>query len=244
MTDFQQRLGHAEQIVAACAEVALGHFRATKDLAVDFKGPRDFVSEADRQVETTAIELLAEHYPDEPLIGEEFGGHATGDYWLIDPIDGTTNFLNGLPLWGVSLAFVRNGEPVVGVIALPALDEVLSAAKTLGLRSTIDAALGLTSAECGLMGVGRNGRWAGDDRFRLEQALEASGLSVVCLGSCATSLAMVASGRMLGYVERSAKPWDVAAGIVLCEEAGIEIDARCENESVDIWAGRLVGKPR
>ncbi|TQX84464.1 MULTISPECIES: inositol monophosphatase family protein [Rhizobium] len=98
MSDLERRLLDAERIFATCAEVALGYFRARKDLAVDFKGLRDFVSEADHQVETLAIKLLAEYYPGEPLIGEEFCGDATGNHRIIGPIDGTTNFLNGRPL--------------------------------------------------------------------------------------------------------------------------------------------------
>lgn len=239
MTDLGRRLADAETVVAACAEVALKHFRIRDGLSIDRKGPRDFASEADRAVERAAMEQLALLYPGEPLIGEEYGGDAAGDHWIIDPIDGTTNFLNGLPLWAVSLAFMRGQEPVVGVIALPALGESIAAAKAMGLRTSGIASSAPHAVDGPLVGVGRNGRWPAIERFRLEQDLEARGLSVVCLGSCATSLAMVATGRLAGYVERSVKPWDVAAGALLCTEAGLTVAVSNGARGMDVMAGRM-----
>lgn len=97
------------------------------------QGFQDFGSEADTGVERLVRQRLAAIFPAETVLGEEMGGMADDAYWTIDPIDGTANFLRGSPLWGISLGFVRNGSPELGIVAMPVVNEIYSACDGSGL---------------------------------------------------------------------------------------------------------------
>ncbi len=109
-------------VTAEVGAFALGRFHRLAQVAVETKGIADYVSAVDRDAETLGRRLIRLAYPDDAIVGEEHAGEAAAEYWLIDPIDGTANFLSGIPFWAVSIAYVRDGEPVLGAIALPALD--------------------------------------------------------------------------------------------------------------------------
>ncbi|MGG2474574.1 inositol monophosphatase family protein, partial [Rhizobium sp. BR5] len=113
------RLESAVGIIEEAMGLALRFFEARDAIATRTKGFQDFVSEADTTVERLVRDRLAAAFPGETVLGEEMGGEADDAYWIIDPIDGTTNFLRGSPLWGISLGFVRNGRPELGVVAMP-----------------------------------------------------------------------------------------------------------------------------
>lgn len=194
-------------------------------IAVDRKGENDFVSEVDRMAEREIVHTLHKAYPDHAIVGEEFGGERRGDYvWVIDPLDGTTNFLHGFPHFAVSIALCHRGVPDVGVIYDPLRQELFTAKRGGGatfenhrmrmrpLRSVDGALLGtgfpfrhpeLREAYLGMFGelLGR----AGDIRRA---------------GSAALDLAYVANGRLDGFWEIGLKEWDMAAGALMVQEAG------------------------
>lgn len=214
--ELQTRLELVRSVAATVGAFALSNFRGLADVAIETKGEADYVSAVDRDAETLARKLIRERFPTDAVVGEEQLGEAEGDHWLIDPVDGTANFLSGIPFWAVSIAYICDGQPVLGAIALPALDGLFWAVVDGPLHST-GTVRALDATKPLAFGIGRNRVWPIDDRLSLEARLEAEGYHIVSLGSCAASLAMVAAGRLAGYVEHGTNLWDCAAGHVLCK---------------------------
>ncbi|MDO5648797.1 inositol monophosphatase family protein [Paracoccus sp. (in: a-proteobacteria)] len=215
---FDARLAQLAQITDAVGAFCLAHFQTGAQ--AETKGPADYVSAVDRQAETLARRLISDAYPSDAILGEEQGGAPSPDAWVIDPVDGTVNFLSGLPYWAVSIAVLRGGQPVMGAVALPALSVLAWGAADGPLHVT--GPLPARSPGAALaFGTGRNRIWPEPDRRALEQQAEAEGYHITSLGSCAASLTMVALGRMAGYVEHGTNIWDCAAGVALCRAAGI-----------------------
>lgn len=133
MDTMSERLESAVAIIEEAMGLALRFFEARDAIATRTKGFQDFVSEADTTVEKLVRDRLAAAFPGETVLGEEMGGVADDAYWIIDPIDGTANFLRGSPLWGISLGFVRNGRPELGVVAMPIFKDIYAAADGTGL---------------------------------------------------------------------------------------------------------------
>ena len=238
MSPLEARLLAAEDIAELVGRYAAGQARLRPDLHITTKGPQDFVSSADQEAERLAREMIAARFPGDPIVGEEAGGTPTDACWVIDPIDGTTNFLSGLPLWAVSIAYVVNGIPVVGALALPMLGKLLGAAEGTGLRRDRRKVPPAPRVGPKLAGIGRNMPWLDDGYRDTERALEDAGYSLVSLGSCATELAFVALGSLEGYVQRKVNIWDIAAGVVLCREAGISVEViPGPADKVDVAAG-------
>lgn len=212
---------------------ALHHFRALDEIEVESKGPADFVSAVDRQAETMARGLIRKTLPGAAIFGEEGGGETGDSFWIVDPIDGTANYLSGLPVWAVSIAYIEHGHPVAGAIAMPALNTTLFAATGTGLqvRGALSVRRGSRAVS---VGVGRNGRWDESERHGLEADFAKAGYGLVCTGSCAASLAFVALGRLAGFVERHVKLWDCAAGVLLCAEAGAIAELRMKEDPTDV----------
>lgn len=212
---------------------ALRHFRAPDEIEVESKGHADFVSAVDRQAEVMARDLIRKTLPDAAIFGEEGGGETGDSFWIIDPIDGTANYLSGLPVWAVSIAYIERGRPVAGAIAMPALNTTLFAATGTGLqvRGVLSVREGNQAVS---VGVGRNSRWDESERHGLEADFAKAGYGLVSMGSCAASLAFVALGRLAGFVERHVKLWDCAAGVLLCAEAGAVAEVRMEEDPTDV----------
>lgn len=233
-------LDRLSAVLSEAGAEALAFFNTLSARQVQAKSPGDLVSDADRAVEQTLRQRLTEAFPDCTILGEEFGGTLTARTWAIDPIDGTSNFLSGLPFWTVSLGLMQDGEPVAGGIIAPALG--LSALGTPGqpLRST-----GLTPGsrpeEPPCIGMGRNRRWPPADRHAVEAEIEVAGLSPRLFGSCALSLMLVATGRFAGYIEpRVGGLWDCAGGLALCRAAGRPTAFRVHSDgTVDVLAGEV-----
>ena len=216
---------------AAIAVAALGGARALdwcktrSTLPVEQKGKNDWVSEADRDVERTVIAELRRRFPGAAFLGEENAKETPNPgqlLWVIDPIDGTTNFLRGMPLFAVSLAAVVDGEPLVGVIRLPLQGETFAAAR--GVPTTLNGALVSPSKVSKLdesvvaLGSSRKsepGPVSASYARLIEQGVEVRRLGSACAATC-----FVACGRVDGYLEQQLSPWDVAAGLVIVEEAG------------------------
>ena len=200
------------------------------ELQVRRKGAADFVSRADLAAEETIVAALQKARPKYGLILEEQGeitGSDNSNRWIVDPLDGTTNFLHGLPQFCISIGLERDREPFAGVIFAPILDELYYAERGFGAFMN-DKRLRVSGREdmsealvgCGLPFKGRPGR---------EQALVetdrvlARTAGIRRMGSAAYDLCMTAAGRLDAYWERGLHPWDVCAGIVICREAGGEV---------------------
>ncbi len=202
-------------------------FGELENLQVSRKGPSDFVSAADIKAEQTLREELQRVRPDFGMLLEE-GGRVEGkdhsNTWIVDPLDGTTNFLHGFPHWCISIAVERDGDAYAGVVYDPIKDDMFWAEKGAGAfcndrrirvggRNHMDECLIATDVP----GVGR-----GDHQQLLNTMGKVMGkvAGIRRTGSAALDLAYVAAGRLDGYWERDVNAWDVAAGIVLVREAG------------------------
>ncbi|OWK25161.1 hypothetical protein AJ87_13390 [Rhizobium yanglingense] len=216
--DLATRLDLLRDVTGKVGAFALRRFRSLSQIAIETKGEADYVSAVDREAESLARRLIHAQFPADAIVGEEQLGDAQDDHWLIDPVDGTANFLSGIPFWAVSIAYVRDDEPVLGAIALPALDSLFWASAEGPVHGTGPVSP-LVGTQPIAFGIGRNRIWPIAHRLQVEAALEARGYHIVCLGSCAAALAMVAAGRLAGYVEHGTNRWDCAAGHVLCRAA-------------------------
>jgi myo-inositol-1(or 4)-monophosphatase len=203
-------------------------FGEIEQLQVSVKGPGNFVSAADHRAEQILFEELSRARHGYCFLMEERGlveGPDKTHVWIIDPLDGTTNFLHGIPLFAVSIALQREGELVAGLIYNPATGDYYAAERGKGAfyndtrrlrvaaRSSLDTALIAT-------GVPHRGK-PGHGQFLHElSAVMAVSSGIRRTGAASIDLAWVAHGRVDGYWERNIQPWDMAAGIVIVREAG------------------------
>ncbi|WP_244497631.1 inositol monophosphatase family protein [Aureimonas sp. AU40] len=216
----------ASEIVKAAANDALGFFSQRAGLAVETKaGPRDFVSDADRTIETRVRALLAERFPGEAVVGEEAGGETAARYWIVDPIDGTSNFLAGSPLWGVSLGFVEEGEPTVGAIAAPCLGELMAGAKGAGvLRNGVPFERRVTVEGLGLVSIGDSPGEDLEATIALQRRLRERNWIVESFHCTSVSMLFAALGRFDGHIQPVTTMWDIAGGAAICRELGLEVE--------------------
>jgi myo-inositol-1(or 4)-monophosphatase len=193
------------------------------------KGDRDMASEMDYLVERTLRQYLRDETPDIGFHGEEDGGTdlATETVWVLDPVDGTANFVHGIPLCAVSLGLVHKGLPQLGVIAMPYLGEQYWAVRGGGAFSTERqlAVSGTTRLPDAIVALGDYAVGTGAEhdnqlRLALTGQLAANVQRVRMVGSAAIDLAWLAAGRFDACVALSNKPWDTAAGVVIAAEAG------------------------
>lgn len=205
------------------AAVVKDHFGTASD--THFKGTVDPVTEVDLAAEAKVRRLLAQHRPGDAIVGEEGGGsHSDRRTWIVDPLDGTINFVHGVPHVSVSIALYGDAEGLVGVVVDVMRGEVFSAQS--GAGAFLDGRPIKASSEDridrSLIGVGFP--YDRDQRAReysslVRRVLE-SAQGLRRLGSAALDLAYVAAGRLDGYVEHSLQPWDIAAGAILIAESG------------------------
>ena len=203
-------------------------FREVENLQVGAKGPGDFVSRADIAAQRIVEEELRGARPNYGWLAEEAEAEVPGvdptRRWIVDPLDGTTNFLHGMPHWAVSVALEHKGEVVAGVVFDPAKDELFAAERGQGAYLN-ETRLRVSGRRAMIESVFATGLPFGG-RLELPAALRDLGrLLPVCAGvrrwgAAALDLAYVAAGRYEGYWERGVHPWDVAAGIVILREAG------------------------
>ncbi len=202
-------------------------FGELESLQIDSKGPSDFVTRADRAAEATLKEELQKARPDYNFLLEE-GGEVKGvtgaPRFIIDPLDGTTNFLHGIPHFAVSIGVEEAGEITAGVVYNPITDETFWAEKGKGawlgdkrLRVSTRRQMSEALFACGLpfKGVG-----SADDYAAILKNLMPQVASVRRFGAATLDLAWVAAGRYDGYFENDRAPWDIAAGLLLVREAG------------------------
>ena len=199
-----------------------------ENLQVSVKGPGDFVTAADRRSEKTLFEELSKARPGYGFVMEEAGrveGTDRSHTWHVDPLDGTTNFLHGLPIFAVSVGLEREGQIGAGGVYTPATDEMFVAARGQGafannrrLRGAARRDIAEALVGCGIPALGRASH---HPRFKAELAEVMARAGVLRrLGAAALDLAYVAAGSYDAYWERGLNSWDVAAGSLLVREAG------------------------
>jgi len=221
-------------------------FGEVENLQVSLKGPANFVSAADRKAEDILRAELAKARPGYGFLGEESGNQPGDDKshtWIVDPLDGTTNFLHGIPHFAISIALEREGTIVAGVIYNPINDEMFTAERGKGaylndrrIRVAVRKRLAEAVFACGLPHLGR-----GDlAQFRQEFAViqeKVAGLRR--FGAAALDLAWVAAGRLDAYWERNISAWDMAAGLLIVREAGGFV-TDCEGKDSMFATGDIV----
>ncbi len=221
---------HMASYVDTAAEIAreAGALLATffeRRIGFELKGEHDLVTEADRASERLVIERLRSHFPSHSIVAEEGGGHTgSSEYcWYVDPLDGTTNFAHGFPMFNVTLALEQAGELIAGVIFDPTRNEMFSSERGSGaylnnrrIRVSKAARIEDTLVATGFPSLKRHENV--NVHFYYQLAMVTHGVRRA--GSAALDLAYVASGRLDGFWEFGLNPWDMAAGILLIAEAG------------------------
>ncbi|WP_223426535.1 inositol monophosphatase family protein [Tateyamaria pelophila] len=241
------RLTTLIEICHEAGRLAEQYFKDQDTLVVDHKGHQDFVSQADRNVEVLTRQLLAKAFPDDAIVGEE---HAptpgtSGFTWVIDPIDGTTNFVNGIPAWTVVVAGVEGGATQLGVIHDPCNSETFTAVREQGAQLN-GAVLELNDQRTlseGTVGIGYSNRVDDQGIVRLVTAMVGEGAMFYRNASGALSLAYVAAGRLLGYSEEHMNAWDCLAGQLIVAEAGGCVEEQDADAMIKDGGRVIVGTP-
>src|SRR5687767_6532666 len=224
--ELSQLLLAAERAVDVATQ-ALERGRGDVKVLID-KGDYGFATAVDVEIERLVRARLHEDAPEIPFFGEEEGGTdlMADALWLLDPIDGTANYADGSPLCTVSLALVRRGRPVLGIVAAPLLGERFVAiegggAFRNGMRIRVaEREVGDPLVALSDFAFGRKHRDTNQLRFALIEELVRRSMRLRIHGSVALDLAWLASGRMSATVALSNRPWDVSAGVLLVQEAG------------------------
>lgn len=244
MMELLDYLGTAEHAAERGVEViraGLGRERS-----ISGKGDRDFATDLDYAVEDAVRAFLDRETPDIPLLGEERGrsGDADSHYeWVLDPIDGTINFAHGSPLFAVSLALMRNGMPVVGVVFAPMSEDRFSAALGHGaalnkqaLRASGPSDLSEAVVAMGDFSVGTDADKRNLRRLATLQRLVPKVQRIRMFGTAALDMCWLAAGRIDAVIHERINLWDVAAGTVICREAGVLVT---DLDGVDYGDGAL-----
>lgn len=222
-------------------------FGEVENLQVSVKGPADFVSNADRRAEQIVFEELQKARPTYGFLGEE-GTEVKGTdgqhRWIVDPLDGTTNFLHGIPMFAVAIALQRGDDIVASVIFNPIMDELYSAEKGGGAwlndRKRLRVATRKHLADTVVV-TGINSQGRALDLLQLKQLAQVTPAvaGIRRTGSASTDLAWLAAGRFDGYWEAGLKPWDVAPGYLLVREAGGAVTDYAGTAGA-IWNGQVI----
>lgn len=235
--------------VATRAAVAAGsllakHAGRPKTVATK-RSAIDLVTEVDRAAERLIHAILHRAFPDVAFLGEEQGqrGGDAASRWIVDPLDGTNNFVHGFPMFGVSIALEHRGAVIVGVIYDPVRRELFVAMKGRGafLNTRRIHVSPIRTLALSLLSTGFSTNFLKHDQpyLRWFQTLQRCSHGVRRLGSTVLSLAAVAAGRLEGFYERDLWPWDLAAGMLLVQEAGGQV-SNLEGRAVVLEAGQLV----
>ncbi|MDF7674818.1 inositol monophosphatase [Acetobacteraceae bacterium ESL0709] len=220
--EISRRFYVAKSLLEEAALLALAMRPAPGGPSATLKGRQDYVTEADRAVESMIYQRLAKLFPEDGFIGEEHGEQAQGLYqWVLDPIDGTSNFARGRNRWCISLGLMKNKHPVAGIINAPALKEIFTAIEGKGaflndtpIRAAKSHVMDEAMVEIGWSPFVPLEWW----QEKTTALLNLGGMPR-SLGSGALALADVACGRSDGYLEKVIYIWDVAAALVILKEA-------------------------
>jgi myo-inositol-1(or 4)-monophosphatase len=246
MTNLQIFLDIATEAALAAGAILQGYLGKLEDAIIEKRRPGDLVTAADKASEELILELLRSHFPQHSILAEESGklGNQENEYlWAIDPLDGTTNYAHQYPFFAVSIGLLINGVPKVGVIYDPFHNELFRAAAGLGAtrnRQPIKVSVTSELSKSLLVtGFAYDRRETPDNNYAEFSHLTHLTQGVRRSGSASLDLAYVACGRVDGYWERGLSPWDIAAGIILVQEAGGKITAY-DGTSVKIESGRVL----
>jgi myo-inositol-1(or 4)-monophosphatase len=241
--EIRTRLDFAKKLTKKAGEKALVYFQSIGDLVVQQKGAQDLVSNADLEVEVFIRKHIAESYPNDGIVGEEHANveGASGYTWVIDPIDGTANFLTAIPSWCVVLACVHDDQTKLGVVYEPSHNEMFWGAMGTGafLNDNPMQVSPSTTLSVGSTGIGMNGRTAADLTVSYIKKLVDRGGVFYRNASGALMLSYVAAGRLIGYAEPHMNAWDCLAGQLLIAEAGGCVEHQSANDML-INGGRVV----
>ncbi len=242
-------LNTAIKAARRAGSVILRHLDQLERLTIETKGRNDFVSQVDRQAEALIIEVIRTAYPDHAILAEESGYQQGNDYqWIIDPLDGTTNYLHGYPQFAVAIALQHRGRLEQAVVFDPLRNELFTASRGSGaqLNERRMRVSHVGSMKFALLGTGFPFRaekhletWI--DTFRV---LLTRSSGVRRAGSAALDLAHVACGRLDGFWEFGLSPWDIAAGCLLIEEAGGLISDLAGGQRFLETGNVIAGNPR
>jgi myo-inositol-1(or 4)-monophosphatase len=228
-TERTDRYAFAQALARRAGALANDYFRARERLTVELKGPQDFVSHADRDVEALLQREIAAAYPGDAFLGEETASSFTGALdrcWVVDPIDGTHNFLRGVPYWNVAIAYMESGRAQIGIVYDPVHDELYRAQTDDGAwcdhggeRRRLHVAD--TSALPGaFVGLGHHDRAPSEPHLAIRRRMMERGVSMRNFGSGALQLAHVAAGRLDGFIELELSIWDAIGALLIVEQAG------------------------
>ncbi|CAM2157877.1 Inositol-1-monophosphatase [Pararobbsia alpina] len=191
-------------------------------LTLRFKGPQDYLTETDAEVERLIAQRLSESFPEDAFFGEEGGGTMASEVWIVDPIDGTADFARGVPYFCVSIAFVKDGRSEIGVLYDPMQDELFAARR--GHGATVNGkplrVSTVTDIRQAVVELGWSNRVRFEDYAKVLDRLHAAGAGVRRRGSGALGIAYVAMGRQDAYCELHINAWDAAAAVLIVDEAG------------------------
>ncbi len=218
-------LNIAVRAARRAAAIILRNYDRADALEIELKGRRDYVSKVDREAEAVLIGTLRSAYPDHQFLAEESGGSGKSEFvWIIDPLDGTTNFLHSYPQFCISIALEVRGEITQAVVYDPLRDELFTASRGGGaqLNNRKLRVSRCRTLDQSLLGTGFPYREPNliDPYLKSFSAFLHRADGVRRAGAAALDLAYVAAGRLDGYWEFGLKPWDIAAGMLLVEESG------------------------
>lgn len=246
MTNLQTFLDIATEAALAAGEVLQGYWGKLEDAITEKGRPGDLVTAADKASEVVVLEVLRRHFPQHSILAEESGklGNQDNEYlWAIDPLDGTTNYAHQYPYFAVSIGLLINGVPQVGVIYNPFHNELFRAATGLGATRNRRSIKVSGTSELGksllVTGFAYDRRETSDNNYAEFCHLTHLTQGVRRSGSAAMDLAYVACGRFDGYWERGLSPWDMAAGIIILQEAGGKVTAY-DGSPFKIESGRIL----
>ena len=247
VTNHQTRFLAAQVLAREAGVLALQHFRNRELLQIEQKGAQDWVSEADRGVEVFIREKLQSLFPEDGFLGEESGSenlNAEG-IWVVDPIDGTSCFLHGLPSWCVSIAYLYQNEVKIGIIYAPCTDEMYAA--HLGHGAFLNGRLmkpnNASSLSEGMVGMGYNPKASTDATLKAMNYLLENGGVYHRNGSGALTTAYVAAGKYIGFYEAQINSWDCLAGIAMVKEVGGWVNDFLANDGLTQGNALLVTTP-
>jgi len=232
-------LNIAIRAARAAGDLIVREMDRVSDISVDIKGKNDFVTEVDTQAEFTIINTIKNSYPDHAFLCEESGASGDSDFqWIIDPLDGTTNFLHGFPHFAVSIALQHKGRLDQAVIYDPLKQELFTASKGKGaqLNNKKIRVSGHKTLDGALLGTGFpfGDTQKIDEFINSFRSLYPKIAGIRRAGAASLDLAYVASGRLDGFWEFGLKPWDIAAGTLIVQEAGGLIsDMRGDNKFLE-----------
>jgi myo-inositol-1(or 4)-monophosphatase len=221
--DLDAQLAAATPIVREAGQLALRFFRERDSLTIEHKGQQDLVSIADRSVEDFLRERLAVAFPGDAVLGEEGGGgDGASRTWVLDPIDGTFNFLKGIPCWGVVAALVIDGRLAIGLTYDPVHDEMFTARRGGGAhRDGVPIRVsGNKGVDTSCLAVAYTFKQSREAYVAMVDAALRLGFEHRRCGSTAIQLCWVADGRCDAFVTQYCSSWDCLAGLILVQEAG------------------------